>query len=397
MIAGVIKKKGSIWGVLALASLLALGAVFWPKSTLATSQRFVTVYHDGIEQSIVTEAKTVQEALDRLDISLTEYDSVEPTLGTELDAPGYVINVYRARPVTVVDGAFRQTVMTAHTSGRQIAEAAGLTLYQEDEFTLSRIDDFVGSAAVGLKLDIQRATPINLVLYGKPSPIRTQAKTVGDLLKERGLILGAKDGMNLQTATPITANMTLEIWRDGDQTVTEEQEVDFAVDQIKDFNKPFGFKEIRTPGTKGKKLVTYIVTMQGGKEVGRKELNSLVTQEPQKQVEVVGAKPGSGLSQSKGVNYFVDSKGVGHRETYYDLPMSGVMRACGGTYSVREDGAKIDQDGYILVAANLSRYPRCSIVETSLGLGKVYDTGGFVATYPDGFDLATDWSNRDGR
>ena len=77
--------------------------------------------------------------------------------------------------------------------------------------------------------------------------------------------------------------------------------------------------------------------------------------------------------------------------------MSVVMGYCGGGgYSVRADGVKVDKDGYVLVAANLSRYPRCSIVETSLGTGKVYDTGGFAANNPEQFDLATDWSNHDG-
>jgi hypothetical protein len=74
------------------------------------------------------------------------------------------------------------------------------------------------------------------------------------------------------------------------------------------------------------------------------------------------------------------------------------MYACGqgGRYTVRFDGMKIDSEGYIIIAANYARYPRCSIVETSAGLGRVYDTGGFVTRYPDGFDLATDWSKADG-
>ena len=77
--------------------------------------------------------------------------------------------------------------------------------------------------------------------------------------------------------------------------------------------------------------------------------------------------------------------------------MSGVMRFCGqNSYSVREDGAKVDADGYVLVAAALDRYPRCSIVQTSLGPGKVYDTGTFARTNPEQFDLATDWTKRDG-
>jgi len=57
---------------------------------------------------------------------------------------------------------------------------------------------------------------------------------------------------------------------------------------------------------------------------------------------------------------------------------------------------KIDRDGYIIIAANYARYPKCSVVETSAGPGKVYDTGGFVLRHPDGFDLATDWTRADG-
>jgi hypothetical protein len=105
------------------------------------------------------------------------------------------------------------------------------------------------------------------------------------------------------------------------------------------------------------------------------------------------------LTPSKGAQVFVDSQGVAHRETYYDLPMNVVIGACGpdGIYTIRSDGAKVDQDGYVLVAANLGSYPRCTVVETSLGPGKVYDTGGFAVHHPYGFDLATDWSNYNGQ
>ena len=91
------------------------------------------------------------------------------------------------------------------------------------------------------------------------------------------------------------------------------------------------------------------------------------------------------------------------KETYYDLNMQRVMenavRLCGAkpTYRVREDGVKVDADGYVLVAANLSKYPRCSTVETSLGPGKVYDTGDFARANPEQFDIATDWTNHNGK
>lgn len=114
---------------------------------------------------------------------------------------------------------------------------------------------------------------------------------------------------------------------------------------------------------------------------------------------VFAAKPNA-LTASKGAHVYVDNQGVAHRETYYDLPMNIVIGTCepGNSYTIRkEDGAKIDKDGYVLVAANFGAYPRCSVVDTSLGPGKVYDTGGFALRHPYGFDLATDWTNYNGQ
>lgn len=123
-----------------------------------------------------------------------------------------------------------------------------------------------------------------------------------------------------------------------------------------------------------------------------------VKQEAPAPAPVIFAPGPNALTPSKGAQVFVDSSGVAHRETYYDLPMNVVIGACGGGgYTIRSDGAKIDANGYVLVAANYASYPRCTVVETSLGPGKVYDTGGFAARHPYGFDLATDWTNYDGR
>lgn len=99
---------------------------------------------------------------------------------------------------------------------------------------------------------------------------------------------------------------------------------------------------------------------------------------------------GSVLTKSKGVNY-----GPSGKETYYNLPMGGVvsiMRSMGNTdpYWVRADGCKM-LGNYIMVAANLSVHPRGSLVETSLGTGIVCDTGGFAASNPNQLDIAVSW------
>ena len=59
-------------------------------------------------------------------------------------------------------------------------------------------------------------------------------------------------------------------------------------------------------------------------------------------------------------------------------------------YWVREDGAKMLGD-YVIVAADLNKYPRGSIVDTSLGQGIVCDTGSFTQNSDTQLDIATDW------
>ena len=77
----------------------------------------------------------------------------------------------------------------------------------------------------------------------------------------------------------------------------------------------------------------------------------------------------------------------GHKETYYSqrvLPGGGL--SIPGRH-VAEDGTIRDENGYICVAADPSFLPYGSIVETSLGTGKVYDSGCAYGTV----DIYTDW------
>lgn len=287
-----LQTRGVRWIGAAFIALLALLLVMIPRASHAENSRVITIFHDGVQQTVVTDAGTIEEALKRAEVTLGEHDSVEPARDTKLTAPGYDVNVYRARPVTVVDGDSRHVVMSPHTSARQIVADAGLTLHTEDTHELTRIDNFLQEGGVGLKLTIDRATPLNFVLYGKPAQIRTQAATVGDLLKEKGVVLGDQDGTSVPASTPITEGMIVEIWRNGVQTVTEEQPVAFTTEFIRATDKPVGFKQIQTPGKNGKKLVTYQVELKNGQTVSRKEIQSVVTEQSSKQVEVIGVQTG---------------------------------------------------------------------------------------------------------
>lgn len=257
---------------------------------IPSDKHVITIYDQGEKRVVLTDAGTVKETLEQAGASLSEHDRVEPALDTEFVAQNYTVNIYRARPVMIVDGMKREQVLTPYGAAKDIAKDAGIEVHDEDVLTLEQSGDVLRDG-VGSKLTIERATSLQLVLYGAKSTAYTQATTVADFLKSKDITLGKDDTLSVSKNAAIVEGMTVEIWRNGVQTVTEEQEVEFPVEQIEDADREIGYKEVKTPGKKGKKTVTFEVTMKNGQEVERKEIQSVVTEQPEKQVEIVGAKP----------------------------------------------------------------------------------------------------------
>ena len=55
----------------------------------------------------------------------------------------------------------------------------------------------------------------SLILYGKLTIIRTHAETVGEVLKEKNITLGADDALSVSRDTPISDMMKVELWCNG--------------------------------------------------------------------------------------------------------------------------------------------------------------------------------------
>ena len=251
--------------------------------------RLITIHDRGVEKVILSNGTTVQDALNEAGVSVDPRDAVEPALDEKLIASEYQVNIFRARPVVIIDGAVRQKVMTAYQTPAQIVEDAGISLSPEDQTMLKRSDDLVRDGA-GLQLVIDRATPLTLILYGTKTEIRTQALTVGEMLKEKDIKLGTNGRVSLDQAAPVTAGMELSVWREGKQTVNIEEPVAFQTEQIRDADREVGYKSVQTAGQNGTRTATYEVEIRDGQEVSRTEIASIVTTQPVTQVEVVGIK-----------------------------------------------------------------------------------------------------------
>lgn len=249
----------------------------------------LTIY-DRDQQTIhVTDMKTVGEALEEAGIALDPKDAVEPARDAELVGSEYDVNIYRARPVTVVDGNTKQKIITPYQSATRIAEDAGISLYPEDTTTLARTDDILADGA-GLVLTVDRATAFSFDLYGKKITARTQATSVGAMLEEKGIELSDKDKVSLALDAPIRSGMDVRVWREGKQTVTVDEDIAFDTETVQDADRPVGYSAITREGEKGKRSVTYEVTIVNGRESSRKEIASLTTKKPVTQIKVIGVK-----------------------------------------------------------------------------------------------------------
>lgn len=253
------------------------------------SGRMLAVHDRGTERVIITEESSVGEALKRAGIAIDPKDVVEPAVNEKLIASDYQVNIYRARPVLIVDGGTRTKVTTAYQTANQIIASAGIKLYEEDITTLGQTSDLIADG-VGLQVVIDRAMAVNLTLYGRVAETRTQAGSIAELLREKNIKLETSDKVLPDKNTKLSEGMHIRVWREGKQIISVDEPVDFSVETIEDADRPAGYRDVKIAGEAGLRSVSYEIIIQDETEVSRSEIASIIIKQPKTQTETIGAK-----------------------------------------------------------------------------------------------------------
>lgn len=327
--------------------LLIVGAIWVSRSsnyTFRPSEAHVVYLFDkGQRRVLDTKAKTVGELVDRLNLHLINEDVVEPTLDTPIVEDNFRINVYHARPVTVVDGSAKTVTLTAQRSPRVVAEDAGLKVNAEDIATFSQGN--LKENVIGEQVVVTRAVPVTLNLYGTQVSTYTRAINVAGLLFEKRIKLDNGESVRPSGGTPIKPGMQVFVLSKGSKVITEEQAIKIPVQTQADPTLSFGTTVTRQKGAEGKKLVTYLVTKKDGKDV-RKLIQQAVIEEPVPKIvakgttiDINGDKSGlmrtAGISSSDYgyVNYIISRESgwcptkaqgeIGYCPAYHGVPSYG--------------------------------------------------------------------------
>lgn len=218
---------------LAFASLARPQTAFAENEIVTQNhEHFVTIYDDGAFLTVKTTATTVREALERAEIALSEVDLVEPGLDAVITDNYYKINIYRARPVLIIDGMKRSYLMTASYDPKTIAREAGLTIYDGDEINLSVNQNFLEAGAVS----------------------------------------------------------TFRVKRNGGRTLTIEEAIPYPTEIRYDTSLAKGERILEQPGEEGRRVSIYAVEFENNQEISRELISEETVLEPVTEIIIVGAQ-----------------------------------------------------------------------------------------------------------
>lgn len=232
----------------------------------------------------------MRQALNDAEVTLSQGDIVEPGLDTQIPAGFFNINVYRSRPVVVIDGSQQRVIQTASQSPRLIAEMAGFKTYQEDLFEISMVDEMAELGIVGHKVVIDRSVPLTINTDGRDIQVRTQQATVGGLLVERDVAIGAEDTIEPGRGAGIAPGMLVKVNRVRNAVITETQAIPRSVTTVKDDTLVLGTTKVKSEGSDGQKEVIFRVSYQNGVEQSRAMISEKVVTQSVEKVMIVGTK-----------------------------------------------------------------------------------------------------------
>lgn len=145
---------------------------------------------------------------------------------------------------------------------------------------------------------VVRAKKVNFVYYCENLTIFTQAETVSEFLKERGVKIKKDDWLSTKTNTEITDGMDLALYRQGKQTAIIHEEIPFEEKVTIDMSRDKGYRQVTKAGEKGQRDVTYEIEMQDGVELSRTKISEIVAKNPVAQEVTVGGGSSSSASVS---------------------------------------------------------------------------------------------------
>lgn len=364
----------------------------------------VRVTADGVTYQVRTPPATVQELLSLLDIVLDERDTVlvdgrfaSPTV--RVGAPSATgdatvrIDVRRAVPfVIAADGRERLTTSSMPTVAQALREA-GITVRPGDAVTPA----LTAPLEADTRIEVRRARAVTLALPSGHRVVYTLAATVGDMLREAGVVVPQGAFVLPSPTDPVTDGLSVRLVQLSAGNDEEREYVASETAFVADESMLDGETRV-VAGHDGVLVRRYSVAYVDGVAQGRELVDERFDPEPVDTIVYYGTKtppppPPPAVSASAGAAALAPGSTLRVYATYY-TPASAGRPASDPAYGITATGVPVTRG---IVAVDPEVIPLgTKLYIPGYGYAVAADTGGAIKGYiidlgfPDGATI--DWT-----
>jgi uncharacterized protein YabE (DUF348 family) len=267
------------------AQLVVLVALVLGLVAFVGNNKTVTLNVDGKVSSVQTFGGTVGQVVRAAKVELQSADKVSPSADSHVQ-DGSVINVNLAKAVKVsVDGAERTVNTTAPTVERLVTE---LGVAGASEVSAPKDAQL---AVSGSFVSISTPKAVTIVADGKATQTTTTSATVGQLLADAGIKVGAGDRISQPDNAHVVNDMVVKVSRvDTTQTADATEAVPFETLTTEDAAMLKGEKTVTQAGAAGSISKSFKLVLVDGREASRTLVSQNMTLQPVTQKVTVGTK-----------------------------------------------------------------------------------------------------------
>ncbi len=196
------------------------------------------------------------------------------------------IVIHRSVPFQLFDDGALITLSTIAPTVGQALKEHGVLIYLGDQ-----VKPGLGTpVSTGVRVYIERAKPLTILVDGRRIVTRTQAERVKEALEQEGVTLGVRDYTIPNRLTSLTNNMTVQVIRVKEELVIEEDPIPFETVWRPDPELEIDHRRLAQQGEEGLRKRLICIRYENGQEKERVMTNEWVAREPTTEVIAYGTK-----------------------------------------------------------------------------------------------------------
>ncbi len=259
----------------------------------ATSDPEVTVVDGEKSVTIAAGSGSPREIIKEAGFILSPNDKIDTSAFNAEEGGTIVIN--RSNVIRIEDNGIVSYFVGYSDTVNEIFSGKGIVVGEKDEVSV----DTASNIFDGMQVFIKRAFTVNIETDGETKKAYLAHGTVADALAKAGVEIGEDDIVFPSLDTELKGFTEIKITRVKYETVIEEETVEYETEIIKSDDMYVDESEIVTPGVNGKKQIFYIEKYVDGKLEETVFSKEVVTKKPVNEIRKVGTKSRETLAAYK--------------------------------------------------------------------------------------------------